>query len=146
MKPKERMLAALHFQEPEDRVPFWELEFQLYEELVGESLVVGEDYAALSPLEKAKATNRNAELMIEVVERTGQSALFGIGGYWEVGPGEPALLWLPDRDAQLDLIKVLNRFVGDEYVLLGRAGVVPGVPSGPNIAEYCYPCMIIVRR
>jgi len=138
MKPKERMLAALHFQEPEDRVPFWELEFQLYEELVGKSLVVGKDYAALSPAEKKKAINRNAELMIEVVEYTGQSALFGIGGYWEVGPGEPALLWLPDREAQLDLIKALKRLVGDEYMLLGRAGTVPGVPSGPNIAEYCY--------
>lgn len=27
MTPKERMLAALNCQQPEDEIPFWELEF-----------------------------------------------------------------------------------------------------------------------
>jgi len=138
MRPKERMMAALRFEQPEDRVPFWELEFQLYEELLGQSPIVGEDYAKLTSAEKERAIERNAELMIQAVEVTGQSCLFGIGGYWEVGPGEPALLWLPDREAQLSLLKALKRRIGDEYMLLGRAGSVPGVPSGPRIAEYCY--------
>lgn len=138
MRPKERILAALRFEQPADMVPAWEVEFQLYDEFLGRFPIVGNEYAKLSPKEKERATYSNAELMIEAVERTGQSALFGFGGYWEVGPGQPALLWLPDEEAQLALLRALRALCGGRYLILGHGGSVPGVPSGQNMAEYCY--------
>ena len=57
MRPKERMLAALHHQQPDDMVPAWEIEFQLYEELLGEDLVVGEAFGRLSAPERDRATH-----------------------------------------------------------------------------------------
>ena len=138
MKPKDRMLAALHFRQPDDMVPAWEVEFQIYEELLGRSPVVGYEYARLSPREKECATYANAELMIEAVEATEQCALFCWPGYWEVGPGEPVLLWLPDEEARLALTRALKELGGDRYLILGHGGTVPGVPSGEHMLEYCY--------
>jgi hypothetical protein len=35
MTPKQRFVAALNFQKPDDYVSFMEIEFQIYEEYVG---------------------------------------------------------------------------------------------------------------
>ena len=138
MKPKDRLLAAFCFEQPEDMVPAWEVEFQLYKELLGRSPVVGDEYAKLSAREKERATYANAELMIEAVERTEQCALFGFPLRWEVGPGHPAPLWLPDQSARFALFKALSELGGDRFLVLGGAGSVPGIPSGTKMLEYSY--------
>lgn len=138
MEPKDRMLAALHFQEPEDQVPAWELEFQLYQELLGRFPTVGYDYARLSHKEKERATYTNVELMIEAVEATEQCALFCFPGYWEKGPNDPALLWLTEDEDQLRHIRAMKELAGDRYLILGHAGSVPGIPTGTQMVEYCY--------
>jgi uroporphyrinogen decarboxylase len=138
MRPKERILAALHHQQPDDLVPAWEIEFQLYQELLGEDLVVGEAFGRLSAQERDRATHRNVELMIMVAERTHQCALCSTGGYWEVAPGHPARYWLPDREAMLAELRAINELAGDAYLVLGRAGGTIGIPDGDHMAAFCY--------
>ncbi len=132
------MLAALRFQEPDDQVPAWEIEFQLYQELLGRFPTVGYEYARLSPREKERAAHANVELMIEAVEATEQCALFCFPGYWEAGPGEPALLWLPEPEDQLAHLRAMRELGGDRYLILAHSGGVPGIPTGEHMAEYCY--------
>ena len=138
MKPKDRILAALRFQEPDDMVPAWEIEFQLYEELLGEDLLVGQAFAELTSRERDRATHRNVELIIQAAERTHQCALFATGSYWEIAPGKPALYWLPDAEAQLAELCAMKEMVGEEYLILCHAGSTIGIPSGERMAEFCY--------
>ncbi|MDI7276353.1 MAG: uroporphyrinogen decarboxylase family protein [Anaerolineae bacterium] len=138
MKPRERLLAAFRFEQPDDMVPAWEVEFQLYQELLGRFPTVGYEYARLSRKEKERATYSNAELMIEAAERTEQCALFCFPSYWEAGPGDPALLWLPEEDDRLAHIRALRELGGHCYLILGHGGAVPGIPTGEQMAEYCY--------
>lgn len=138
MTPKERVLAAFRFEEPDDMVPAWEVESQLYEELLGRAPIVGYEFAKLSSKEKERAIYANAELMIEVAEHTEQCAILQFGGYWEIAPGRPALLWLPDCEAQLAQLHTLKELAGDRFLILGRAGCVPSIPTGKDMAAYCY--------
>ena len=60
MKPKERMLSALHFKEPDDIVPSWEIDFQLYKPLLGREPVTAFAFDDLTDKEKEKAIWYNA--------------------------------------------------------------------------------------
>ena len=138
MKPKERMLAALNHRQPDDQVAAWEIEFQLFQELLGEDMIVGAAFAQLSAKERDLATHRNVELKIEAAERTQQCALLATGGYWEVSPGKPALYWLPDREAELAELRAMVDMAGDEYLILCRAGGTIGIPNGDHMAAFSY--------
>ena len=132
------MLAALNHRQPDDQVAAWEIEFQLHEELLGEGLVVGEAFAKLTPKERDLTIHRNVELIIQTAERTQQCALLATAGYWEISPGKPALLWLPDKEAELAELRALVEMAGDEYMILGRAGGTIGIPNGERMSEFAY--------
>lgn len=136
MTPKERMLAALNCQLPDDEVPFWELEFHLFQEMFGREPVLGFEFDKLSEQGKENAICYNADFLIEVAEELGYCAIRGIPGYWEVGPGDPAYLWIREEKYRLMLMKELSRRAGDRFLLIGDAGGLFGIPDGAHMWEF----------
>lgn len=92
MTPKQRFIDALNFKKPKDYIAFMELEFQIYEEYVGQNLIVGHELAKLCSADKEKALRNNAEIMIVAAEKAGHDAIKDIASYWEVSLGNPAYL------------------------------------------------------
>lgn len=136
MMPKQRFLAAMNFRQPTDMVAMMEIEFQIYEEYVGEPLTVGFEYSKLSAKEKERALHRNAELMIMTAQKADHDAINGISGYWEVAPGVPAFLWLPNLEDRLELIRILKKISGDEFFLLACCAGFIGIPDGDSIYDF----------
>lgn len=136
MTPKERMLAALNCQQPEDEVPFWELEFHLYQEMFGREPILGFEFDKLSEKEKENAICYNAEFLIEVAETLGYCAIRCIPGYWEVGPDDPAYLWIREEKYRLMLLRELARRGGDRYLLIGDCPGLFGIPDGRGIEAF----------
>jgi len=126
----------MNFQEPDDMVAMMELEFQIYEEYVGESLTVGYEFAKLSQKEKDRALNRNAEIMIIAAEKAGHDVIRDIPDYWEVAPGVPAFLWLPDLKDRVEQIRLIKKLSGDEYFLQCFVAGFIGIPDGRYIDEF----------
>ncbi|MCL2360703.1 MAG: hypothetical protein FWC73_02680 [Defluviitaleaceae bacterium] len=137
MTHKERFLAAMNFIQPDDKVAMFELGFQIYSEYVGEDPVVGYEYAKLSMLEKEVTLGRNAELMVKAAAKAGHDAIRDIGGYWEVAPGMPTLLWLPEQEDRLAQIKAIKKEAGNEFAIVASVGSFAGtIPDGAYINEY----------
>ena len=63
------MIAALKSRQPDSVVPIWELHFHLWDQASGKHLVVGREFESLSSLEKEKALQENAEIMVSVAEK-----------------------------------------------------------------------------
>ena len=68
MTPKQRMITALERGIP-DRVPTFELEFQLTEELVGREYLCEDDLRGLSEGEVQQRLRENAQLLVDVYTR-----------------------------------------------------------------------------
>lgn len=136
MTPKQRFHAALNHIKPDDYVAFMEIEFHLFKEFIGKEPVVGHEYQKLSSKEKEIALYRNAEIFIETAEKAGHDAIKDIGGYWEISPGKPAYLWLPDEQSRIDQIKAIKKLVGDKYYIIGSTNVAMGIPDGEHLYEF----------
>ena len=74
MTPKERFICALEGGTP-DRVPTFELEFQLADELMGKPFLGEDMLKGLSPKEIDRALHENAEYMVKVYERLEHDAI-----------------------------------------------------------------------
>lgn len=138
MTPKQRFEATLNFKKPDDMVAFMELEFHIYEELIGKKPINGFEFEKLSAKERKAALYKNAEIMIETAEIAGHDAIRSIAGYWEISQGEPAFLWLPDEESILNQIRTLKKIGGDKYFIIGSCSVPMGIPDGNHIYEYVY--------
>jgi len=122
MTPKQRFIAAMNFIKPDDMVAMMEIEFHIYEEYVGKKLIIGYEFSKLSSKEKEKALYYNADVMIETAQKAGHDAIRNIPGYWEIAPGEPGFMWLPDYETQLEQLKALKNAAGNNYFLIGNGG------------------------
>lgn len=136
MTPKQRFQAALNHTKPDDYVAFMELEFHLFEEFIGKEPVVGYEFQKLSAGEKEKALYGNAEIFVEIAEKAGHDAIKDIGGYWEISPGKPAYLWLPDEESRLEQIKAIKKVAGDNYYIMGSTSPTMGIPDGEHIYDF----------
>ena len=66
MIPKERFLKALELEEP-DRIPTFELEFQVPELFIGKKMIVGEEYDKMvSEGKERKVTEHNVDILIKI--------------------------------------------------------------------------------
>ena len=74
MTPKQRMITALNRGIP-DRVPTFELEFQLSQELVGKELLRENDLKGLSEGEVQQRLRENAQLLVDVYTRLEHDAI-----------------------------------------------------------------------
>jgi len=135
MKPKQRFISALNFEQP-DKVSMMELEFQIHEEYVGEALTVGHEFAALTRNEKDYALAKNAEIIIKTAKKAGHDVIREIGGYWEVAPGVPAMLWLPEMEDRLKQVRLLKKLAGDEFFILCLPAWFIAIPEGDKIDDF----------
>jgi len=136
MTPKQRFESAMRFHKPDGPVAFMELEFQIYKEYIGKEPVVGFDFVKLSPTERERALFYNAEIMVETAERAGHDAIKDINWYWEVAPGTPAYLWLPDEESRLNQIRALKKVAGDQYFIIGTCSGMMNIPDGEHIDDF----------
>jgi uroporphyrinogen decarboxylase len=136
MTPKQRFEAAMRHQQPEEYVAFMEVEFHIYEDYVGDKLILGYEFEKLSSREKEKALHHNAEIMILTAEKAGHDAIRNLPGYWEISPGRPAFIWLPGEEAQMNQLKVLKKMAGDRYFLIGNSGGTMGIPDGEHLEQF----------
>ena len=136
MTPKQRFISALEFREPDDKVSMMEIEFQIHEEYVGEALTVGYEFAKLTRSQKDYALKRNAEIMIKTAQKAGHDVIREIGGYWEVAPGVPAKLWLPDSEDRLEQVRLVKQMAGDEFYILCFAAWFVAIPEGDKIDDF----------
>jgi uroporphyrinogen decarboxylase len=131
MGKKQDMLDALVGRQPTQAVPVWELEFHLWGQASGGRVVLGEEFAALSPAEQECALYTNAEIMLSVSENLCFAALTVPSGYWEIAPGEPAYYWLPG-EARFRQAEVLRQMAGDLFLIANSGGVM----AMPGASEY----------
>lgn len=136
MTPKRRFAETLRFHEPDDLVSFMELEFHLYREYVGRFPVVGKAFADLPQRERSVALADNAAILVETARRAGHDAIRTIGGFWEVAPGVPALLWLPDAESELAQLAALREAAGEEFYLLGTVYATLGIPDAAGLEAF----------
>jgi len=136
MKPRDRMINALNFTEPDDMVPSWEIDFQLYKEIVGRELIAVFEFDDLSEKEKEKAIEYNAGVLVETAEKLDFSAICSLFGYWEISPGIPALNWIKEEKWRIRLIKTLKEIAGDRFLIIGCSDSTLGLPPGNKINEF----------
>ena len=102
MTPKQRFITALEQGIP-DRVPTFELEFQLAPELMGRDFLHEEQLNGLSPKEVDRAIHENAEYILKVFERLEHDAI--------------CLHYLSDEH-MFDTVRIIRELTGDRYMLL----------------------------
>lgn len=143
MNGRENMLAALSCRQRLDYVPIWEIEFQAWDNLSGKHIVLGQEFCRLSQKEQEYAIHENADIIMETSIDLHFSALTMINSYWEIAPGAPSYVWLPEemRVKQNALLKQLCEQAG--IATVGVAGGMITMPGDVNIhgdsyMEFCY--------
>ncbi len=125
MKPRERFACALTLGVP-DRVPTFELEFQLAPELMGRDFLRENDLKGLSSKETDKKLRENAEYIVRVYERLEHDAI--------------CIQYLSlehlNRTAQY-----IRDLVGDQYMLLAHGDGTFSIPDGDGMERLVYDIM-----
>lgn len=130
------MIAALEKQQPKpgSSVPIWELEFHLWDKFSNHHLFLGREFEKLTTKEQDKALHTNTEIFIDISEKLNFAAITVPGGYWEVAPGEPAYLWLPEK-TRLEQIKILRQMAPELMLITGASGTL-GIPEANDFVEF----------
>lgn len=122
MTSKQRMATALNLGIP-DRVPTFELEFQLSEELMGKPFLTENDLKGLSEAEVDRRIAENAEFMIEVYDRLEHDAI--------------CIQYLNEQHIK-QTIRRLHEFSGDRFMLLAHGDGTFAIPDGAGMLEFVY--------
>jgi len=124
MTPKERMITALTLGTP-DRVPTFELEFQLTEELMGpgKRFLNQDDLKNASPKEREKKLADNAQFILEVYEKLEHDAI---------------CLHYLNQESTIETVKWIRKFSGDKYMLLMHGDGTFAIPNGNEFEEFVY--------
>ena len=116
-------------------IPFWELEFHLWNKFGYGDLVLGEEILNKSKIDQFYSLKKNAEIIFNVAEEIGFSAVTIPGNYWELAPGKPSYFWLPD-ELIFEQAKVLIDNCPDELSLVVTVGGVLSIPSSENYMDF----------
>lgn len=116
------MATALNLGIP-DRVPTFELEFQLSEELLGKPFLTENDLKGLSEAEVDRRIAENAEFMIEVYDRLEHDAI--------------CIQYLNEQHTK-QTIRRLHEFSGDRFMLLAHGDGTFAIPDGAGMLEFVY--------
>ncbi len=119
MTPKERFLCALNLGIP-DRVPTFELEFQLSEELCGKKFLTEEDMRNDSPREQERKIAENAETLIEVYTRLEHDAI--------------CVQYLNEAH-QIETVKRLHELAGDRIAILAHGDGNFAIPDADGFEK-----------
>jgi len=134
MSPKERAVAALTLQIP-DKVPTFELEFQISQEMFGIDInpsdLSPENINKLSAAEKDKRMNQLAEDIVTVYEKLDYSIIPGpyCLGYWWNGELNPQLRWM---------FKKLSDLIKGKRMLSFHADGTFAIPDGDDMYAFSY--------
>ena len=121
MTPRARGIAALELREPVDRVPFFELGFQLIEEAFGTRFPSGVEISAALAGERERLLHKVVEQMVAVGERYGHSVLSLTG---VPNPVFEDYLWY---------VRELATQVGDRFLIGAMADGTFAIPNGQNM-------------
>jgi hypothetical protein len=124
------MIAALECRAPQT-IPIWELSFHAWDAASGRHIILGEEFAALSPLEQDHALHANAEIIAGVCRKFNYAAVTMPGNYWYQAPNDLAYYILPG-ETRYRQMKVVHDLVGDDIMLIGNSGGVLGASSREN--------------
>ena len=136
MGRKDDLKAALECRRPQGAVPLWELEFHLWDQASGKHVVLGEEFAGLTPTQQERALRSNAEVILSVCDEFGFAGLTPPGGYWEVSPGHLAYYVLPD-EARWEQLRVLRDMAPRDLMLIGTSGGIL-MPPPQGYEEFAY--------
>lgn len=135
MSKKSEFIRSLSCQKNKAFLPFWELEFHLWDRLSRKRFILGEEFVTLSRKEKELALGVNVEIMLELGEELGFCGITAPGGYWEIAPGKPAYYWLPN-DYREKQIALLVKALGEEMLLIVNTGGVMAMPDAENFVDF----------
>ena len=116
------MITALNRGIP-DRVPTFELEFQLSEELVGKSFLHEEELEGLPETEVQRKLRENAALLIEVYEKLEHDAI--------------CLHYLTTEHIGRTA-EYIRELSGDRFMILAHGDGTLGIPDGNGLYELSY--------
>lgn len=122
MTPKERALAAFNLAQPDDIVPTFELQFLLYEELLGRKHLTQKELDEASPNERERMIADNVDLYIAEAERLDYSII--------------SVTQDPTKKYDLaDTVRRIKAQVGESRMIaVGGDGTMP-IPSGSEMME-----------
>lgn len=120
MTPKERALAAFNLAQPDDIVPTFELQFLLYEELLGRKHLTQKELDEASPNERERMIADNVDLYIAEAERLDYSII--------------SVTQDPTKKYDLaDTVRRIKAQVGESRMIaVGGDGTMP-IPSGSEM-------------
>ena len=119
MTHRERFLCALEGRIP-DRVPTFELEFQLSRELCGKSFLTEEDMVNDSPKEKEYKLRQNAETLIEVYTMLDHDAI--------------CVHYLSNEHLK-DTARYIHELAGDSFALFVHGDGTFAIPDGDGMMK-----------
>lgn len=119
MTPKQRFLTALEGGVP-DRVPTFELEFQLSEELLGKKMLREDELEGLSEAEVMRKLRENAALLVEVYSVLEHDAI--------------CIQYLNMEHIALTA-KFIHELAGERFALLAHGDGTLAIPDGDGMYE-----------
>ncbi len=122
MTPKERAVAALTLKVP-DRVPTFELEFQLEEEMFGRPFLRRHQIEGKPQKEREKLIRENAGYMVELYEQLEYSII--------------PVHYL-DWDGIKDTARYIRELSGDRFMLAAHGDGTFSIPNGNEMYEFAY--------
>lgn len=123
LTPKEQAIWALERKppRPNSKVPTFELEFQLTQELLGKEYHGGHEFQNATTAERDRMLHENAELYIEVAERLDYSIIM--------------IVHALDDEALGQTIRYIRDLVGDKYLLIAHGDATFAIPTGSDMEE-----------
>ncbi len=137
MTKKGDMIDAFSNRQPSGRVPLWELEFHLWDQVSGQHLVIGQEYQGLTEREKDNALYNNAEIFLSVSEQLHFSAITLPSQYWEIGPQTPAYYWLPE-EGRIRQAQILRKLAPEDLMLVANCTALLGMPMREDYVDFAY--------
>ena len=122
MTPKERMITALNRGVP-DRVPTFELEFQLTEELMGRKHLHEEELQGLPEGEVQRKLKENAAFLIELYETLEHDAI---------------CLHYLSTEHIARTVEYIHELSGDRFMILAHGDGTLAIPDGDGLYELSY--------
>ena len=120
MTPKERFICALNLGTP-DRVPTFELEFQLSQELMGKELLREKELEGLSEAEIDRKIKENAALLIAIAERLEHDAI---------------VIHYLSLEHTIDTVKAIKEMCGDKFMLLTHGDGTFSITDARKMEEF----------
>jgi uroporphyrinogen decarboxylase len=121
--PKQRAINALALKPPlPGKVPTFELEFQLTQELLGKEFYKGEVWQQpVTAAEREYRLRANADLYLEVAERLDYAIIMDTSS--------------PDKEGIAATANYIRQQVGDRYLLICHGDATFAIPSGSDMEE-----------